>query len=349
MCELFGLSANCVVSVSFSWRGFLRRGEFNYHGWGVGWYFDGGVCLVKEPRPAPESPVARLLLNGVRSHIVVSHVRLASTGRPCYVNTHPFVRRLGGREWILAHNGDVSGIIDEWGFRLEDYVPVGDTDSEYAFCYIMERLSRLGCVGSVIRSSRVIWDLAKRIGGYGKFNFLLSDGRYVFAFMNRSSTLHYLLRHPPHRGCARLVDEDFEVRLSEMKGSSEYAAIIATRPLTDEDWRPFKRNTLYVFGSGDVILRVNANGRLEHTLDRVEVEVLRYIRTSRHSVRLKEVSDGLGLDVGEAYKIIEKLVATGFLKQHSGDRVPPDHPEARYFTNRDRREVIDTLIIKRRS
>ena len=51
--------------------------------------------------------------------------------------------------------------------------------------------------------------------------------------MNREDTLHYLLRHPPHRGIARLLDEDYEVRLENLKASDEYASIIATEPLTD--------------------------------------------------------------------------------------------------------------------
>jgi len=105
MCELFGLSSNHDVPISFTWHGFLGRGRIHHHGWGVAWYLGGGVCLVKEPRPAPESPIARLLINGIRSSTVISHVRLASQGGPSYVNTHPFVRKLIDREWVFAHNG----------------------------------------------------------------------------------------------------------------------------------------------------------------------------------------------------------------------------------------------------
>jgi len=193
--------------------------------------------LVKEPRPASNSPIAKLLLSGVKGCIVVSHVRLASHGEPSYVNTHPFIRRLYGCEWVFAHNSDVSGIMGDSEFMLEYYFPIGDTNSDYAFCYIMDNLRRLGTgIGDIGRVSRVIWGLADKIGDYGKFNFLLSNGDYLFAYMNVSGTLYYLLRHPPHRGYVRLLDEDFEVRLEEIKKPNELAAIIATKPLTNEKW-----------------------------------------------------------------------------------------------------------------
>lgn len=79
MCELFALLSNKTVRISFSWRGFRKRGSEHYDGWGIAWYLDSSLAgLVKEPRPAPESPIARIMIQGVRSRIVVSHVRRAS-------------------------------------------------------------------------------------------------------------------------------------------------------------------------------------------------------------------------------------------------------------------------------
>ena len=346
VCELFALSANRVVSISFTWRGFLKRGRIHCDGWGVAWYVGKGVALVKEPRPAPESPMARFLLSRIRSHLVISHVRWATQGSQSYVNTHPFVRELFGREWVFAHNGDVSGIMEEPEFKLKYYFPVGETDSEYAFCYIMDNLRELGNeINSVIRVSKVIWSLANRIGGYGKFNFLLSNGTQLFTYMNREYTLHYLLRHPPHKGYVRLCDEDFEVSLEELKAPNELAAIVATKPLTNEKWIAMEPNTLYVFEHGDLILRVDRHGKMKHTLSDVEIEVLRYVRGSPHSVKLSEIASTLGLDLSEAYMVVEKLRMKGYLKQHSRDLVEPSNPNARYYTNPNRREIIDKVIL----
>ena len=82
MCELFGLSSNKAVRVNFSWRDFRKRGRIHRDGWGVAWYFDKGLAgLVKEPRPSVGSPIARLMVQGVKSKIVISYVRWASRGR----------------------------------------------------------------------------------------------------------------------------------------------------------------------------------------------------------------------------------------------------------------------------
>ncbi|MGC9069531.1 MAG: class II glutamine amidotransferase [Thermoprotei archaeon] len=255
MCELFGLSSNKNVNVSFTWRGFLSRGNLHRDGWGVAWYSNNILDLVKEPKPATQSPIAKLLINGIRGNIIISHVRTATKGIPCYVNTHPFVRKIGDQEWVFAHNGDVSSIIEEQKFKLNNFLPLGDTDSEYAFCYIMERIQGLN--NDIFKVSENIKKLADEIGNYGKFNFLLSNGKYFFAYTNRRDTLYYLIRHPPHKKVTRLVDEDFEVRLEEIKAPDEFVIIIATKPLTDEEWNPLYINNLYVFTNGKLMMKIN--------------------------------------------------------------------------------------------
>ena len=157
MCELFGLCANCVVSVCFTWRGFLRRGEFHYHDWGVAWYFDGCVGLVKEPRPSHKSSIARLLLNGVKGRIVISHVRFASCGELSYVNTHPFVRRLYEWDWVFAHNGDVSGIMDDLEFKLKYGYPMPEDENnpqviKFQFDSYNEYIKRVKKEGQALRT-----------------------------------------------------------------------------------------------------------------------------------------------------------------------------------------------------
>ena len=343
MCELFGLSSNRVVKVSFSWRGFRKRGRIHRDGWGIAWYLESGlVGLVKEPRPSVESPIARLMVQGVKSKIIISHVRWASKGNISYVNTHPFVRRLWGRDWVFAHNGTLLGLDGNSDYELEWCHPIGETDSEYAFCYILEELSSLQDRGLESLADR-LWRLADRIGSYGKFNFLLSNGEHLFAYMNREDTLHYLLRHPPYKGVVRLLDEDYEVMLGELKAPDEYAAIIATKPLTDEKWNPMTPGTLYIFHNGDLLLTVDNNGpRL--VLSSLEYSALKTIRTAPYSVRLRDLARDLRLSVSEAYRVVEKLRNKNIIKQHSRDTVPGDHPTARYYTNPKLRPLIDKTL-----
>lgn len=345
MCELFGLCSNKDVSISFSWHGFVKRGRKHRDGWGVAWYvpkfYRGkyigmGVALVKEPRPSVSSPVAKLLEHGIRSNIVISHVRLATSGEPSYVNTHPFVRLLNGVEWVFAHNGSVEGVKS---IKLTYYHPAGETDSEHAFCYIMDNL--VGIEEAELFEN--ILSIVNDVSDYGSFNFLMSNGTYLFAHTN-DGRLYYLLRHPPHRGYARLIDdEDFRIHLGEMKSDDEFATLIATKPLTDENWIQMDLEKLYVFRDGDLVLKVGYEG-MEVMLSDLDVDVLKIVRSSPHAVKLSEIADSLGVDVEEVSNIVQSLVARNYLKKHSRDKVPSDHPDARYFTKEDKRELIDLMI-----
>jgi hypothetical protein len=57
--------------------------------------------------------------------------------------SQPFARELAGRMHLFAHNGWLAGIFDAPNFRLTRFHPVGETDSEQAFCALLDRISEL--------------------------------------------------------------------------------------------------------------------------------------------------------------------------------------------------------------
>ena len=75
----------------------------------------------------------------IKSRAVVSHIRQANRGCVSLENTHPFTRELWGRVWTFAHNGQLKGVKDR---MLTFYEPVGTTDSEHAFCWLLQQLSQ---------------------------------------------------------------------------------------------------------------------------------------------------------------------------------------------------------------
>ena len=333
MCELFGLTCNKPVGISFTWRGFISGGSRHRDGWGVAFYPDGvSACLIKEPRPSTSSPMAQFLKSAdlIRSKIIISHVRTASKGSVTYCNTHPFVRELFGREWVFAHNGT---IIEEMP-RPSFYEPIGETDSELAFCLMLDRLRDLGREAGLQERARAIEDYARRFSELSHvFNFLMSDGEHLYAFRSSSGSLYYTVRVPPHRGLVKLVDEDFEVDLSGMKGEDEIATILATRELTvREDWISLPPERLMIFRDG-----------LPH-LTREEWSILAYVRRSPHRASIKDISRGVGIDVNEAIGGVIHLKEIGILRQDSRDTVPSNHPDATFYTNPEIRRIIDSIL-----
>jgi glutamine amidotransferase len=183
----------------------------------------------------------------IKSRNVVAHIRKARTGRVCVENTHPFQRELWGRYWIFAHNGN---LLDFAPALNGSFVPVGCTDSERAFCWLLQELrSRFGSVAPPPADLfAAVHELTLTIASHGEFNFLLSNGDFLFA--HASTKLAYIVRQAPFTQ-AHLNDQDVSVDFSDLTGADDRVAIIATLPLTDnETWMAMEPGTLWWFAEG---------------------------------------------------------------------------------------------------
>ncbi|KLG39010.1 class II glutamine amidotransferase [Escherichia coli] len=143
MCELLGMSANVPTDICFSFTGLVQRGGGtgpHKDGWGITFYEGKGCRTFKDPQPSFNSPIAKLVQDyPIKSCSVVAHIRQANRGEVALENTHPFTRELWGRNWTYAHNGQLTGYksLETGNFR-----PVGETDSEKAFCWLLHKLTQ---------------------------------------------------------------------------------------------------------------------------------------------------------------------------------------------------------------
>jgi glutamine amidotransferase len=161
-------------------------------------------------------------------------------------NTHPFVRELWGRYWVFAHNGDLK----DFRPRLHAaFKPVGDTDSERAFCWLMQELAKAhAAVPDVAELTLTLRELLPQPASHGNFNLLLSNGKALWAHC--SSRLHCLERAHPF-GHATLSDEDVTVNFAAHTTPDDRVAVVATEPMTrDEAWAPMAAGTLHTFVAG---------------------------------------------------------------------------------------------------
>lgn len=251
MCQLLGMNCNVPTDICFSFSGFQARGggtDVHRDGWGIAFFEGRGVRLFLDPRPPSESPIAELVRRfPIRSLNVIAHIRKATQGPTGLENTHPFMRELWGRYWIFAHNGNLIDYSPEFD---GSYLPVGQTDSERAFCHLLQTLRHCFPDGppdpSALRD--VLDDFAARVRQYGPFNFLLSNGDCLFA--HRSTDLHFLVRQAPF-AVAHLKDEDVTVDFSEVTTPHDRVALVATLPLTDNEvWTPLPVERVVMFSDG---------------------------------------------------------------------------------------------------
>lgn len=253
MCQLLGMNCNVPTDICFSFEGFCERGgatDEHKDGWGIAFFEDKGCRTFLDPHPSAESAVSTLVKNyPIKSCNVIAHIRKATEGAVKLENTHPFTRELWGRYWVYAHNGDLKAFDPE---LTGDYLPVGATDSERAFCLILQRLKqRFSTQPDVHALAKELQVVADEIADYGIFNFLLSNGEYMLAHC--TTKLSYLVRQHPFT-VAHLKDKDIELDFSTVTTPNDRVAVIATEPLTvNEVWTEFPKNRVLIFQDGQVL------------------------------------------------------------------------------------------------
>lgn len=256
MCQLFALNSLAPAAVTFAFTGFSARGgATGEHADGFGLAFhDGSACRrFVDPAPACDSVLAQFLrTHPIHARTVLAHIRKATQGPVQLANCHPFVREWQGREWSFAHNGDLK----DFHPRLDGHDrPVGQTDSERAFCWMLQKLRRRfrRTLPDWTRLAPAIAELAEAIAPHGRFNFLLSDGRALYAY--GATRLFWLQRRHPF-GTAHLVDHDLTLDLATTNGPDDRMVLVATEPLTrNEAWQAFAPGELRVFVDGEEVWR----------------------------------------------------------------------------------------------
>ncbi|GAA5102605.1 class II glutamine amidotransferase [Wohlfahrtiimonas larvae] len=259
MCQLLGMNCNTPTDIVFSFEGFRRRGgltDVHVDGFGIAFFEGKGVRIYQDDRPSASSPVADLIKGyQIKSKNVIAHIRKATFGQVSLANTHPFMRELWGEYWLFAHNGHLQSLDQIFSDSPQQYYrPVGTTDSEQAFCYILENLrQKYNHKPNDEILFNEIKHLTEKIRPMGILNFTLTNGDWMMAHSN--TLLHYIIRQAPF-GEAKLLDDDVNIDFSAVTTPNDRVAVIATLPLTcNEQWTQLAQNELLMFKEGEIIFR----------------------------------------------------------------------------------------------
>lgn len=258
------MSSRYPATVQMSLEEFSRHGRLagpHKDGWGIAWYDERDVRLVKEALPAADSPCVRFIQgNPFTTPFALSHARKASRGAVALRNCQPFVREMGGSWHCFAHNGDLSGIEAAMPAAPDRFQPVGETDSELAFCALLERLRPLwwGREWPSLESRReVVESFAADLRELGPANFLYCDGDALFAHGDRRHQDDGAIRPPglwrPQRHCpagGELATGGLRI---EAHGVEQQVVLFASVPLTPEAWAPLTHGEVLVATSGQLV------------------------------------------------------------------------------------------------
>jgi len=176
------------------------------------------------------------------SGVVISHIRKGTQGRLAMKNCQPFARELGGRMHVFAHNGDLDMAALRARMPLRRFHPVGDTDSEHAFCALLDRLR---APSPLHERFAVVVRFAAVLRALGPANFLYSDGDALF--------IHGHTRR--HRPGAPAEPPGLHM-LRRRCAPGQQVVLAASVPLTPEPgWQPLAEGELVVVQQGTVVAR----------------------------------------------------------------------------------------------
>lgn len=272
MCELFAMSSLEPSAVTYSLREFAANGSrqrSNRHGWGIAYTHDRDAFTIKEPLSAAGSPwVDFVAENSVKSKCVIAHVRYATRGGHTLENTHPFRRVLGRQLQLFAHNGTLVGI--EALGRADEmaYTPMGETDSEKAFCLLLERLRPLWKQHEGPPPLEVRMDtfaaFAAEMATLGSSNFLYFDGDALFAHAHRR--IYEIDGHdtPPKPPGLQIkdwrrvrVEHDYAPQGLRVDVHVPETIMLASVPLDSAGWEPLPEGTALAIRDGAEVMRVS--------------------------------------------------------------------------------------------
>ena len=284
MCELLGLSSNVPATVNVSLPTLAEHGRISgtYNdGWGIGYYEGPDVRLMKDSAAVGDSEWIQFIANhDLRSQLVIAHTRKATRGTRSYPNAQPFVRELAGRAHLFTHNGDLPGIFESSAFQPKRFNPIGETDSELAFCVLLDQMAAIWTVPHATPTLRqrflIVSSFAGELRTLGPANFLYSDGDMLFAHGHRRKHADtgriaapglVLLQRQCRSGQHGIVADGLSIRSAD-----QLVTLFASVPLTAERWEPLAEGELVAVSHGQFAAR-QLDGEnpvfYEHPIDRL--------------------------------------------------------------------------------
>ena len=258
MCRLFGMLSLVATDAmkylledpcSLYAQSSANRRRLQGDGWGIGFYVDGAVDLVKSDRPVYDDHERfKSAVRRADSKIVLAHIRRASNPRRIprekiisIENSQPF----NHQNYLFAHNGtvtipeEVAGSLGEWKQRI-----AGLNDSEAYFWYIMKVMADGSSFRKALRRfEKDLEQLWRRNRGtypgtvrpYVGLNALLSDGETLYA---------YCKYHEGDESMRSACLGDQPIFQMSYLVSPTRLVVASEKTNREDDWKPLKTGQL---------------------------------------------------------------------------------------------------------
>jgi|FLOH01.1.fsa_nt_gi transglutaminase-like putative cysteine protease/predicted glutamine amidotransferase len=190
--EILALNFDCMGSPSISFPTGDDSKALKTPGWGFGWYpnDDYGASIVKDGMAKDTQTLLDTLKDGTSFRSTMFMCKVKGVGRQyTQHDSQPFRRSFGGYDWLFLHNGQLDlGALNELHTDPSGVLePVGKTDSELAFCFLLGKLmgSSAKALTDIEGNELLAW--MEQLDGMGSADFVISDGRSMAVYHGKNS------------------------------------------------------------------------------------------------------------------------------------------------------------------
>lgn len=207
-------------------------------GWGFGWYpnDDYSAFVIKDTTLNDDKLSNNISdLNNFRSTTFICKTKCAAKNYTLH-DLQPFSWRFAGKDWLFMHNGDVkkSELKKVHTTGLDFLTPLGNTDSELLFCYLLGKIRLSGAKEISELHGKTILKWLTEIESFGTMDLVLSDRKTLLVYHGVNSNKEiYLTKIAPPQNIGRFESDSITMQMDNPKDEYNSCLIACSEPLTN--------------------------------------------------------------------------------------------------------------------
>lgn len=258
MSSLLILNLDCLSSPSVKFQSQAPSSSQTDVGCGFGWYpnDDAGAAVIKDYQASR----SQQFVNAVTDW---SHFR--STTFFCYLtgaaknfsqrDTQPFYRSFANHDWLFMHQGELNKSQLKTIIPVNDFIqPIGTTDSELIFCYLLSMLHQQGIqhLAEINPSQLLLW--CEALNPFGTANIALTDGDSTFIYHGQQPDAPiFHTRISPPNTLSVLEANDVSIYFDDPRDVYRTMMIFSSMPFHQGDWYELQPGQLVIVNHGSVV------------------------------------------------------------------------------------------------
>ncbi len=228
-------------------------------GWGFGWYpHDQQAAAVTKDPSAHDTMIATESLADWASFRSTTFLCKSMGAAEGYTHheTQPFSRSFAGRDWLFMHNGDLDKVeLDKLHKTKSRFLePMGTTDSELAFCYLLGllRTSDARQLSDIKPQKLLKW--LQQLDPLGSADIIITDGVSLLCYQGTqpNKAFGYALSKPPHVATAFNSDMA-QLDLNDPRDGYRSMLAISTTPFDGLVWNQLQPGQMILARRGHIM------------------------------------------------------------------------------------------------